>query len=71
MLLALDENNLGTEDESVCLDLPKLFIDRKAILIILAKDSRARIGAAVQARVLWRNVSNADAGAGNGSRCAS
>lgn len=43
MLLALDENVLGAEDESVCLALAKLFTDINALLIIVEIDSSTRI----------------------------
>ena len=39
MLFALDENDLGPEEEKVCLAFTKLFIEVKALLIIVEIDS--------------------------------
>ena len=43
MLLAFDENDFSADDGIVCFDFAKPFSDRKAILIIFAKWSSARV----------------------------
>ena len=49
ILFAVDENDFGADDESVCLAFARPVRDRNALLIMVAKDSEARIK-----NLLWK-----------------